>query len=83
LIAALKHPSDGSLPDLRIANIDSDLGTGDAYPDGSCGPKTLAGYPTDAPSPRRKVLAMFLGRNLEAPAPFGVGGSVTARAPTP
>ena len=28
LIAALKDPSDGPLPDLRIAIIDSDLGTG-------------------------------------------------------
>ena len=42
LIAALKDPSDGSLPDLRIAIIDSDLGTGNAYPNGACGPKTLA-----------------------------------------
>jgi len=42
LIAALKEPSDGSLPDLRIAIIDSDLGTGDAYSNGACGPKTFA-----------------------------------------
>ena len=42
LIAALKDPSDGTLPDLRVAIIDSDLGTGDAYSSGSCGPKTLA-----------------------------------------
>jgi len=42
LIAALKDPSDGPLPDLRIAIIDSDLGTGNAYPNGACGPKTLA-----------------------------------------
>jgi hypothetical protein len=41
LIAALKDPSDGSLPDLRIAIIDSDLGSGGAYASGSCGPKTL------------------------------------------
>ena len=41
LIAALKDPTDGTLPDLRIAIIDSDLGTGGAYPSGSCGPKTL------------------------------------------
>jgi len=41
LIEALKDPSDGSLPDLRIAIIDSDLGTGGAYASGSCGPKTL------------------------------------------
>ena len=39
LIAALKDPSDGTLPDLRIAIIDSDLGTGGAYSSGSCGPK--------------------------------------------
>jgi hypothetical protein len=42
LIEALKDPKDGSLPDLRIAIIDSDLGTGGAYPAGSCGPKTLS-----------------------------------------
>ena len=43
LIAALKDPSDGNLPDLRVAVIDSDLGTGNAYGAGSsCGPKTLA-----------------------------------------
>ncbi len=41
LIAALKDPSDGTLPDLRVAIIDSDLGTGGAYQSGSCGPKTL------------------------------------------
>jgi hypothetical protein len=41
LIDALKDPSDGTLPDLRLALIDSDLGTGAAYPNGSCGPKTL------------------------------------------
>jgi hypothetical protein len=42
LIAALKDPNDGSLPDLRIAIIDSDLGTGCAYDPGtSCGQKTL------------------------------------------
>jgi hypothetical protein len=41
LIAALKDPNDGTLPDLRIAIIDSDLGTGGAYTSGSCGSKTL------------------------------------------
>jgi hypothetical protein len=41
LIDALKDPSDGSLPDLRIAIIDSDLGSGGGYSSGSCGPKTL------------------------------------------
>lgn len=42
LIAALKDPLDGSLPDLHIALIDSDLGTGGAYNSGACGPKTMA-----------------------------------------
>jgi len=41
LLDALKDPSDGTLPDLRLAIIDSDLGSGGAYPSGSCGPKTL------------------------------------------
>jgi len=41
LISALKDPSDGTLPDLRVAIIDSDLGTGGHYSSGSCGPKTL------------------------------------------
>jgi hypothetical protein len=41
LIAALKDPNTNTLPDLRVAIIDSDLGTGGAYPSGSCGPKTL------------------------------------------
>jgi hypothetical protein len=41
LINALKDPIDGSLPDLRVAIIDSDLGTGGAYSSGSCGPKML------------------------------------------
>jgi hypothetical protein len=41
LLNALKDPSDGTLPDLRVAVIDSDLGTGGAYSSGSCGPKTL------------------------------------------
>jgi hypothetical protein len=41
MIAALRDPTDGTLPDLRIAIIDSDLGTGGAYSSGSCGPKTL------------------------------------------
>jgi hypothetical protein len=42
LIAALRDPADGTLPDLRVAIIDSDLGTGNAYASGQCGPKTLA-----------------------------------------
>jgi hypothetical protein len=41
LIDGLRDPSDGTLPDLRVAIIDSDLGTGGAYPSGSCGSKTL------------------------------------------
>jgi len=43
LIAALKDPNDNSLPDLRIAIIDSDLGTGGMYPNGSCGPNASNG----------------------------------------
>jgi hypothetical protein len=39
LINALKDPADGTLPDLRVAIIDSDLGTGNAYTSGACGPK--------------------------------------------
>ena len=39
LIAALRDPNDGTLPDLRLAIIDSDLGTGCAYGSGACGPK--------------------------------------------
>jgi len=39
---ALQDPTNGTLPDLRVAIIDSDLGTGGAYPDGYCGPKTLS-----------------------------------------
>jgi hypothetical protein len=38
LFSALKDPTDGSYPDLRVAIIDSDLGTGGAYFSGSCGP---------------------------------------------
>jgi hypothetical protein len=37
LIVALQDPSDGTYPDLRVALIDSDLGTGGAYSSGSCG----------------------------------------------
>jgi hypothetical protein len=43
LIAALKNPIDGSLPDLRVAIIDSDLGTAGALTTGSCGPDTIDG----------------------------------------
>lgn len=38
LLQALRDPVDGTYPDLRIALIDSDLGTGGAYPSGPCGP---------------------------------------------
>ncbi len=41
LIAALKDPTDGTLPDLRVAVIDSDLGTRGAYTNNSCAVKTL------------------------------------------
>jgi hypothetical protein len=40
LIQALSDPSDHSLPDLRIAIVDSDLGTGCAYSAGPCGPSS-------------------------------------------
>ncbi len=44
LIEALRDPNDGTLPDLRVALIDSDLGTGGAYNDGlSCAPNTENG----------------------------------------
>jgi hypothetical protein len=43
LLDSLKDPSDGRYPDLRVAIIDSDLGTGGAYPSGSCGPTAIAG----------------------------------------
>jgi hypothetical protein len=38
MLSALKDPTDGTYPDLRVAIIDSDLGTGGAYAAGSCGP---------------------------------------------
>lgn len=38
LLTALKDPTDGTYPDLRVALLDSDLGTGGAYSTGSCGP---------------------------------------------
>jgi hypothetical protein len=40
LLETLKD-SDGYYPDLRVAIIDSDLGTGGQYTTGNCGPKTL------------------------------------------
>jgi hypothetical protein len=42
LMDALKDPNDGTLPDLRVAIIDSDLGTDGQYLSGSCGPKILS-----------------------------------------
>jgi len=41
LLEPLKDLSTESLPDLHVAIIDSDLGTGGAYMSGSCGPRTL------------------------------------------
>jgi hypothetical protein len=41
LISVLKNPTDGSLPDLRVAIIDSDLGTAGAYANNSCAIKQL------------------------------------------
>jgi hypothetical protein len=49
LIAALEDPADKTLPDLRVAIIDSDLGTRGAYSSGSCGPKDL--HDGNPPSP--------------------------------
>jgi hypothetical protein len=43
LLAALEDPTDGTLPDLRVAIIDSDLGTGGAIPSGNCGPNASNG----------------------------------------
>jgi hypothetical protein len=47
LIAALQDPVDGTLPDLRIAIISSDLGTGGGL-SSACGPKTLPDGTTSA-----------------------------------
>ena len=43
MLAALKDPTDGTYPDLRVALIDSDLGTGGAYARDSCGPNASNG----------------------------------------
>lgn len=43
LIVALKDPNDGTYPDLRVALINSDLGTGGAYSSGACGPNESNG----------------------------------------
>lgn len=37
MLATLQDPNDRRYPDLRVAIIDSDLGTGGAYPGGACG----------------------------------------------
>jgi hypothetical protein len=44
LLTALRDPTDGKYPDLRIAMIDSDLGTGGQYASGFCGPNADNGY---------------------------------------
>ena len=45
LLTALKDPSDGTYPDLHVAIIDSDLGTGGHYDkDTSCGPNKSNNY---------------------------------------
>jgi hypothetical protein len=38
LLTSLKDSNDGTYPDLRVAIIDSDLGTSGQYSSGSCGP---------------------------------------------
>jgi hypothetical protein len=44
MIQALRNPSDGLYDqDLRVAIIDSDLGTGGAYPSGPCAPTANSG----------------------------------------
>jgi hypothetical protein len=43
LLTALKDQTDGTYPDLRVAIIDSDLGTGGMYSSGSCGPNDTNG----------------------------------------
>ncbi len=41
MIAKMRDPDEGTLPDLRVGIIDGDVGTGGAYATGPCGPKTL------------------------------------------
>jgi hypothetical protein len=43
LINALQDPTTANLPDLRVAIIDSDLGTDGAWQSGSCGPNAENG----------------------------------------
>jgi hypothetical protein len=38
MLSTLRDPADGTYPDLRVAMIDSDLGTMGQYASGSCGP---------------------------------------------
>ena len=42
MISELRDPTDGSLPDLRVAIITSDLGTGGVATSGPCGSKSFA-----------------------------------------
>jgi hypothetical protein len=69
LIEALRDPADGSLPDLRVAIIDSDLGTGGQYPSGPCGPKLLA----DGTSSLYGDLGGFQMRSSPSACPFTPG----------
>ena len=70
LIEALRDPNDGSLPDLRVAIIDGDLGTDNAYGVGnSCGPKTLA----DGTVSPYGDLGRFQMRSSPTPCAFGPG----------
>jgi hypothetical protein len=39
MLEVMRGPEDGMLPNLRITILDSDLGTGGAYPSGPCGPR--------------------------------------------
>ncbi len=39
LLAAFRDPNDGTLPSLRVAILDGDLGSGGAITEGACGPK--------------------------------------------
>lgn len=41
LLRTFRDPSSGAFPDLRVAMISADLGTGGAYRDGPCAVKTL------------------------------------------
>lgn len=42
-LEALRSPTDGTLPDLHLAILDSDLGTGGVSASGPCGPKLVGG----------------------------------------